>query len=83
MDKTKNNLKAVIEAVNADTNTVKAELISSGIPRSTLYHYIANPNVDIKASHVKIIMRVTKCNLDDLIVEPATVKNNPEFNLSN
>lgn len=67
MSNKKNNLKAVIEAVKADTNTIKAELVALGIPRSTLYHYLNNPEVDIKSTHARIIMRVTRCKLDDLV----------------
>lgn len=82
MSDKKNNLKGVIEAVKADTNAIKAELVALGIPRSTLYHYINNPEVDIKSTHARIIMRVTRCKLDDLIVDSSTPVSEDQFKLS-
>jgi hypothetical protein len=82
MNNAKNNLKSVVEAVKADTNAVKAELVAFGIPRSTLYHYLNNPEVDIKSTHARIIMRVTGCKLEDLIVDNTTTASGSEkFNL--
>ena len=69
---TKNRLKHVLEAKNADTKRLKAELKALGIPPTTLWNYINDPEKDIKGSHVGIIMRVTGCTYDELFVNSKT-----------
>jgi hypothetical protein len=79
-----NKLKVVLESKNADTARLKAELIALGIPRTTLWKYINNPETDIKGTHIGIIMRVTGCTYEELIVANAnTVKGNFELSKTN
>jgi len=84
MSNQKNKLKQLLEAQNADTVELKRQLKSAGIPSSTLWKYINQPETDISGTHIAIILRTIKCNIDDLIVAPATIGTDAEqFNLSN
>jgi hypothetical protein len=82
MSKKLNNLREVLEAKNADTKQLKAQLKALGIPPTTLWNYINNPERDIKGSHVGIIMRVTGCTHDELINGLPKTEESADFNLS-
>jgi hypothetical protein len=81
MSTQKNRLKAVLEGKNADTKRLKAELKALGIPPTTLWKYVNQPETDIKGSHIGIIMRVTGCTYEELFNgEPLQVIED-DFNL--
>lgn len=82
MDNQKNRLKKVLEAQNADTARLKKQLKSSGIPSSTLWKYINHPETEISATHAAIIIKVTNCTLNDLIVDNSTLEEPANFELS-
>ncbi len=85
MDNKKNRLKEVLEGKNADTKRLKAELKALGIPPTTLWKYLNQPETDIKGSHVGIIMHVTGCTYDEVVVNNTSISDvnkKGEFNLS-
>ena len=62
----KHDFKRLLESYPADTQELKREIISRGVPDRILRHWLHNPNYRISGAHCAIICEVLECTIHDI-----------------